>query len=219
MQRPDIRVGKATIGNIVDILAESLGDNIGLEYHLEDIRLNFRQLREKCDAVAKGLMALGIHTGDKVAIWANNRPEWVYTQYGSARMGAVLVTVNTNYRSSELEYLLRQSDATTLILTGGIRTPSDYIEVLHKVCPAIADSEPGQLHCEKLPFFKNIIYLGEEKIPGPRADRQDAGHRRSGCHRLHRGRPGPGPQDEGDRLRSVHHPRARRRDGRSAGGA
>ena len=166
MQKPDIKVGKTTIGNIVDILAENIGDNIGLEYHSLDIRLNFRELREKCDAVAKGLMALGIAKGDKVAIWANNLPEWVYTQYGSARMGAVLVTVNTNYRSSELEYLLQQSDSTTLILTGGIRTPDDYIQVLHKVCPTIKDSKPGKLNCDKLPFFKNIIYLGKEKIPG-----------------------------------------------------
>ncbi len=166
MKRPDITVGKTTIGDIVDILAENIGDNIGLEYHSLDITLNFRQLREKCDAVAKGLMALGIAKGDKVAIWANNLPEWVYTQYGSARMGAVLVTVNTNYRSSELEYLLQQSDSTTLILIGGIREPDDYIKVLNQVCPTIKDSEPGKLHCEKLPFLKNIIYLGKEKIPG-----------------------------------------------------
>jgi fatty-acyl-CoA synthase len=166
MQKPDITVGKTTIGDLVDILADTIGDNIGLEYHSLDISLNFRQLREKCNAVAKGLMALGITKGDKVAIWANNLPEWVYTQYGSARMGAVLVTVNTNYRSSELEYLLQQSDSTTLILTGGIRTPDDYIKVLNKVCPMLKDSKPGKLDCAKLPFLKNIIYLGDEKIPG-----------------------------------------------------
>ena len=166
MNRPEIHVGKTTIGNVVDILAESIGDNIGLEYHSLDIRLDFRQLRERFDAVAKGLMALGIAKGDKVAIWANNLPEWVYTQYGSARMGAVLVTVNTNYRSSELEYLLQQSDSTTLILTGGIRTPDDYIKVLNTVCPMLKDSEPGKLDCKGLPFLKNIIYLGKEKIPG-----------------------------------------------------
>ena len=59
MKRPDIAVGKTTVGDIVDILAENIGDNIGLEYHSLDIKLNFRQLREKCNAVAKGLMALG----------------------------------------------------------------------------------------------------------------------------------------------------------------
>jgi len=166
MKKPDIKVGKTTIGNVVDILAENFGDNIGLEYHDLGIKQDFRQLRERFDAVAKGLMALGVERGDKVAIWANNVPEWVYTQFGSARMGAVLVTVNTNYRSSELEYLLQQSDASTLILVGGIREPDEYLKVLDMVCPVIKDSEPGKLNCEKLPFLKNIVYLGKEKMAG-----------------------------------------------------
>ncbi len=166
MHKPGIAVGTTTIGNVVDILAENFGDNIGLEYYSLDIRENFRQLRNTFDAVAKGLMALGIAKGDKVAIWANNLPEWVYTQYGSARMGAILVTVNTNYRSNELEYLLQQSDTTTLILTGGIREPDEYIKVLSTVCPMIGDSKPGKLKCDKLPFLKNIVYLGKEKIDG-----------------------------------------------------
>lgn len=166
MNKPDILVGKMTIGDVVDTLAENFGDNRGLEYHAMGISKNFRQLREKFDDVAKGLMALGIAGGDKVAIWANNLPEWVYTQYGSARMGAVLVTVNTNYRSAELEYLLQQSDSTTIILTGGVRDADEYLKVLNKVCPMIKDSEPGKLHCEKLPFLKNIIYLGKDKIAG-----------------------------------------------------
>ena len=166
MNRPDVKVGQATIGNLVDILADNFGNNIGLEYHSLGIKKNFRELRETFDNVAKGLMALGIRRDDKIAIWANNLPEWVYTQYGSARMGAVLVTVNTNYRSIELEYLLRQSDATTLILTGGVREPDEYLKVLNTVCPIIKDSEPGKLNCDKLPFLKNIIYLGQEKIAG-----------------------------------------------------
>ena len=88
MHKPDITVGATTIGDVVDILAENFSEHLGLEYHSLDIRKNFRQLREQFDAVAKGLMALGIAKGDKVAIWANNIPEWVYTQYGSARTGA-----------------------------------------------------------------------------------------------------------------------------------
>ena len=166
MNKPDIELGKTTIGNIVDILAENFGENTGLEYHSLNIKYTFRQLREKFDAVAKGLMALGLAQGDKVALWANNLPEWVYTQFGSARMGAVLVTVNTNYRSNELEYLLQQSDATTIILTGGVREPYEFLKVLNTVCPAIAESEPGRLSCSKLPFLKNIVYLGQEKIAG-----------------------------------------------------
>ncbi|GAB6145829.1 AMP-binding protein [Desulfocicer niacini] len=166
MQKPDIKIGKTTIGNIVDMLANDLGDNSALEYLSLDIKYNFREFRDICDQVAKGLMALGIQRGEKVAIWANNLPEWVYTQYGSARMGAVLVTVNTSYRSAELEYLLEQSDATTIILTGGVREADEYIKVINKVCPTLKDSEPGKLDNPKLPFLKKIIYLGKDKIPG-----------------------------------------------------
>ncbi len=166
MQKPDITVGKTTIGNIVDMLADNLGDNSALEYLSLDIKYNFREFRGICDQVAKGLMALGIQRGEKVAIWANNLPEWVYTQYGSARMGAVLVTVNTSYRSAELEYLLEQSDATTIILTGGVREADEYLKVINKVCPTLKDCEPGKLDNPKLPFLKNVIYLGKDKIPG-----------------------------------------------------
>jgi fatty-acyl-CoA synthase len=148
------------------VLADNFAEHIGLAYHSLDIRDNYQQLREKFDAVAKGLMALGIAKGDKVAIWANNVPEWVYTQYGSARMGAVLVTVNTNYRAKELEYLLQQSDATTLILIGGIREPDDYLNVLARVCPDYSHHQPGNLSCDHLPFLKNLIYIGEERQPG-----------------------------------------------------
>ncbi len=166
MQKPDIKIGETTIGNIVDMLAENLGDNSALEYHSLGIKYNFREFRDVCDQVAKGLMALGVEKGEKIAIWANNVPEWVYTQFGSARMGAVLVTVNTNYKSAELEYLLEQSDATTLLLIGGVRDEVEYLEVINRVCPTLKDSEPGKLDNPKLPFLKNIVYLGKDKVPG-----------------------------------------------------
>ncbi|MEA1967368.1 MAG: AMP-binding protein, partial [Thermodesulfobacteriota bacterium] len=166
MKKPDIKIGSTTIGNLVDILADNIGDNSALEYNSLDIKYNFKEFRDVCDDVAKGLMALGIKKEEKVAIWANNLPEWVYTQYGSAKMGAVLVTVNTSYRSSELEYLLKQSDATTLILTGGVRDADEYIKIINKVCPTLKDSEPGKLDNKELPFLKKIIYLGKDKIPG-----------------------------------------------------
>jgi len=59
-------------------------------------------------------MALGVKRGDHIAVWAYNVPEWVLLQFASAKIGAILVTVNTYYKSHELEYLLKQSDSTTL---------------------------------------------------------------------------------------------------------
>ncbi len=166
MQKPEITIGKTTIGDIVDILGDNFGENRALEYNALDVKLNFSEFRDVCDQVAKGLMALGVEKNEHIAIWANNLPEWVYTQYGSAKAGAVLVTVNTNYKSAELEYLLRQSDSTTLLLTDGVREKNEYIEIINRVCPTLKDSEPGKLNEKELPGLKNIIYLGKEKIPG-----------------------------------------------------
>jgi fatty-acyl-CoA synthase len=87
-----------------------------------------------------------------VAIWATNHPEWIVTQFGSAKAGAVLVTVNTNYRAYELEYLLKQSEVTTLILIDGHRDVN-YVDMINTVS-------------ERLPNLKNLIYIGEHTPPG-----------------------------------------------------
>ncbi|MBF0235519.1 MAG: AMP-binding protein [Desulfamplus sp.] len=166
MQLPKYEVGKTTIGQLVDIVAQQFSDSKALEYHKLGINYNYRQFRDVCNSVAKGLIALGIKKGENIAIWANNVPEWVLTQYGSAKMGAVLVTVNTNYRSFELEYLMKQSESTTLLMIGGVRTPTEYLEVINDVCPELAGSKPGELKSKKLPMLKNVIFLGDETPAG-----------------------------------------------------
>ncbi len=165
MQLPQYEVGKTTIGQLVDLVAEQFGDSKALEYHKPGISYNYREFRDVCNDVARGFMALGIEKGEHIAIWANNVPEWVYTQFGTGKMGAVLVTVNTSYRSFELEYLMKQSDATTLLLIGGVREADEYIKVVNNVCPELKDSKPGQLSCAKLPKLKNVIYLGKDDVP------------------------------------------------------
>ncbi len=161
-----IEIGKTRIGDVVEENARKLADNVALAYYEYDFRKTFAEFDEICSQVAKGLMALGLKKGDHFAMWANNQPEWVYAQFGSAKMGAVMVTVNTNFRAFELEYLLGQSDANTLILTGGVRTPDEYLKVIDQVLPELKECEPGKLRTDKLPHLKNVIYLGEEKIPG-----------------------------------------------------
>ncbi len=120
---------------------------------------------KKCDRVARGLMAIGVRPGDHVAIWATNRIEWVTAMFATAKIGAVMVTVNTNYKRFELEYLLRQSDAMTLILIQGFKD-SDYVQHLREICPELAHSQPGRLYSRALPFLKNVIYLENEREPG-----------------------------------------------------
>ncbi|MBW2618694.1 MAG: AMP-binding protein [Deltaproteobacteria bacterium] len=166
MRLPDFEVGKTTIGQLVDLVAEQFGESRALVYHKLGIDYNYQEFREACNDVAKGFMALGIEKGEHIAIWANNVPEWAYTQFSTGKMGAVLVTVNTSYRSFELEYLMKQSGATSLIMVGGVREGDEYLKVIKELCPEIEDSQPGQLTCAKLPKLKNIVYLGQEARPG-----------------------------------------------------
>ena len=157
---------KTRIGDIVEYNARELADHTALAYYEYGFENTFSQFRDICRQVAKGLMALGVKRGDHIAIWANNLPQWVYTQFGAPMIGAVLVTVNTNFRAYELEYLLDQSDTTTLILTHGVREPEEYLQILRQVCPEVDACSPGDLQTEKLPYLKNIVHLGHEDIPG-----------------------------------------------------
>ena len=149
---------RMTIGDLLDQQAERYGDNDALVHVDWDVRYTYQEFRDECDRVARGLMALGINKGDHVGIWATNYPEWVVAQFATAKIGAVLVTVNPAYRTHELEYLLQQSDAAALMLIGNFRT-SDYVTMLNEVVPELADSAPGQLHSEKLSHLRNVIFI------------------------------------------------------------
>ena len=166
MRVPEYEVGKVTIGQLVDLMADNLGEKDALVYHSTGLRLTYQQFKEKCDQVAKGLMALGLKKGSHIAIWANNVAEWVLTQFGSAKMGGILVTVNTQYRSFELEYLLKQSDSSTLILVDGVHQPREYVEIMDELCPELKTCQPGQLSSNRFPYLKNVIAIGEDRMPG-----------------------------------------------------
>ncbi len=154
-----------TIGDLLDSTTAQYPDKDAVVYVERDLRYSYKQFQETCNQVAKGLMSLGIQKGEHIAIWATNVPEWVITQFASAKMGAVLVTVNTSYRAHELEYLLHQSDSTTLLLIDGYRGTS-YTDIIYEICPELKDALPGQLQSQRLPKLKNVIYLGEETKPG-----------------------------------------------------
>ena len=149
---------KMTIGDLLDRQAERFGDRDALVHVDWDVRYTYRGFRVECDQVARGLMALGINKGDHVGVWATNYPEWVIAQFATAKIGAVLVTVNPAYRTHELEYLLHQSDAVALVLISSFRT-SDYVAMLNEVAPELAQATPGRLHCEKLPYLRHVIFV------------------------------------------------------------
>ncbi len=123
---------KVTLGNLVDQAAHRFGAKEAL--YFEGQRWTFAQLKQDIDRAARGLLQLGIQPGEKVSLWMPNRPEWVHILFALAKIGAVLVPVNTRFRTSDLEYVVLQSDSTTLI-TVDRSGPVDYLDMTREVVP------------------------------------------------------------------------------------
>lgn len=154
-----------TIGGLLDHIAVTYPENDGLVYPERNIRYSYRQFNDVCRQVAKGLLKLGIKKGDHVAIWADNVPEWVILQFATAKIGVVLVTVNTAYKSAELEYLLQQSDSNTLFMIRSWKD-TDYVATLHEVVPELDAAQDGVVSTPKLPFLKRVVFIGQETPAG-----------------------------------------------------
>src|SRR5262249_20604262 len=115
--------------------------------------------------VARGLIGIGVEKGDRVAVWATNVPEWIILQFALAKIGAILVTVNTSLRSHELEYLLGQSESSTLFTISGFKDV-DYVGAIYDVVPEAKSSQAGNLQSSKLPFLRRLIFIGDETPEG-----------------------------------------------------
>ena len=151
-----------TIGALIEEQVQLYPEHEAIVYPELNIRLTYKQFDIKVNKAARGLMSIGIKKGDHVAIWSDNKLEWLITQFATAKIGAVLVTVNTNYQAFELEYLLKQSDATTLIMAEGYKGTS-YLKILEKICPSLKQSKKGDLQSINLPFLQNIILISDNK--------------------------------------------------------
>ncbi len=154
-----------TLGQILDRTVERFPDNPALVYVDRDFRMTYREFSRVVDETAKGLMALGIQKGEKVAVWATNIPLWVCFQFATAKIGAVLLTVNTNYKTAELEYLLKQSDTQNLFIIDRFQD-TDYVNTVYELVPELKTCVRGQLSSEKFPFLKRVGFLGPEKHRG-----------------------------------------------------
>jgi fatty-acyl-CoA synthase len=144
-----------TVGALLTSLARAIPEREALVYADRGLRLTFDDLEREARLVARGLMAIGVERGDRVAVWATNVPEWVILQFALAKIGAILVTVNTSLSANEVDYLLRQSETSTLFTIRGYRDV-DYIEALIRIGAA----EPIEL-----PDLRRVIYLGEGDHP------------------------------------------------------
>ncbi len=154
-----------TIGAAFDKTVAQSGDCHALSVRQHGIRWTYRELGERVDAFAAGLVALGLDPGERVAIWAPNCAEWVVAQFATAKAGLILVNINPAYRLSELEYALNKVSCRALITATAFKT-SDYIGMVNTLAPELAGSAPGALRAAKLPALDIVIQLGGEAAPG-----------------------------------------------------
>ena len=154
-----------TLGQIINELARDIPDKTAVKYTTRDYCRTWREFDEETDKVAKGLMSLGVQKGDKVAIWATNIPEWLLTLFGAAKCGAILVTVNTNYKVFELEYLLTQSDTKVLVMMGGFKD-SNYVDIVNTLIPELKNSKDGKVSHPSLPFLERVVFAGDHTPDG-----------------------------------------------------
>ncbi len=153
------------VGELLTWLARDYPQKEALIYPDRALRYDFSQLERASRQVAKGLLSYSIQRGDRVALWAPNIPEWVVLQFALAKIGAILVTVNTSLRAAELEYLLKQSEASALITVAGFRD-IDYVETIYEIMPELRGSEEGAACSSRLPYLRNAVYIGDDHPSG-----------------------------------------------------
>lgn len=154
-----------TLGEWVEYWAEKTPDKEYIVYADRGLRFTWKEFNERVNDLAKGMLAIGIERGTHVGLWATNVPDWLTFLYACARIGAVCVTVNTNYKQNELEYLCENSDMHTLCIIDGT-WDCDYVEMTYKMLPELRTCQRGKLHSERFPKMKNVIYIGQEKHRG-----------------------------------------------------
>jgi fatty-acyl-CoA synthase len=154
---------KKTFGSMPDEAARRWGDREALCF--EGQRWSFTQFQEEVKRTAKALIRLGVQPGDNVSLWVTNRPEWLFFFFALAKIGAVTVPINTRFRTDDLEYVVWQSDSTTLI-TVDRSGPVDYLEMVRQLCPEIASGNPDNLNPQKCPELKRVLVLGETPYSG-----------------------------------------------------
>jgi fatty-acyl-CoA synthase len=154
-----------TIGDALDRTVAAHGDRTALIVRHQGVRWTWRELAQRADAIAAGLLALGLDRGDRVGIWAPNCAEWTQLQLATARAGMILVNINPAYRRAELAYALHKVGCKALVLAPALKT-SDYLAILGDLVPELASSVAGELRAAALPELRAVVRLGEARTPG-----------------------------------------------------
>ncbi len=161
----EYQLQEKTLGQWLEHWATVSPDKEYLVYSDRNLRFTWSQFNKRVDDMAKGLMSIGVKHGTHVGIWATNVPDWLTFVYAGAKIGAVLVTVNTNYKQNEVEYLVDNADLHTLCITEGVFDGS-YIDMTYEMLPELRESQRGFLKSKRFPHMKNVVYIGQEKYRG-----------------------------------------------------
>lgn len=149
-----------TFPAVLDRMCEEFPDQYAFKYTTLDYTRTYTEFRRDVDEFARTLIALGVKAGSHVAVWASNVPQWYIAFWATVKIGAVLVTVNTAYKIHEVEYLLKQSDTHTLVMTEGAKD-CHYGKIVAELCPELEKKKPSDpLHAKRLPFLRNVITVG-----------------------------------------------------------
>ena len=154
-----------TIGRFFDEACARHAGREALVVRHQNVRLTYAQLKSRVDALACGLMRLGLAPGERIGIWSQNNMEWALTQFATAKAGLVLVNINPAYRRSELEYALNKVGCRALVLSPAFKT-SNYLEMIADLAPELGHCEPGLLRSHRLPSLEMVIRMGADKSPG-----------------------------------------------------
>ena len=154
-----------TIADWLEKWASETPDRECIVYSDRDFRLTWKETDTRVNNMAKGMLAVGIKPGYHVGIWATNVPDWLIVLYACAKIGAIAVTVNTNYKQNELEYLCKNADLNALFIIDGT-WESDFVDMTYTMLPELKTSQRGHLSSDKLPLLKTVVYIGSEKHRG-----------------------------------------------------
>ena len=154
-----------TLGQLLDQTIARCGENDAVVYADRDFRLTWYEFGEEVDRLARGLMALGVKRGEKIALWATNVPHWVVLMFAAAKIGAILLPLNTNYKEHEMDFALSQSDTENLFIISGYRDCS-YVDVIYTLVPELREQPRGVLKSAKYPHLKRVMFLGGEQHRG-----------------------------------------------------
>jgi len=154
-----------TLGRVLEAQVARHPDKEFMVYPDRNLRFTYAEFDRRVNALAKGLLAIGLVKGDHLGIWATNVPDWLTLLFAAAKVGVVSVTVNTAYRSHELEYLVKQSDIRALCLIDGFRD-SDYVAMLNELVPELKSCERGRLRSARFPCLESVIFIGPQKHRG-----------------------------------------------------